>query len=450
MPLNQLKETSRRWNCFSGVDLLGAFDFYTYTVSLDSLTIDLGDAKRFGDALAGLALGKRLDFATYEWLQKRWPLAVHEYTHFVDASSSLWGMRHLRGIADAYGAGLNVRGGFEANFFKAKELYDRVRCIRLPNYYTEQAKGAGNERPWSARITAGKLFASDGRLSDRTVVFARFSNRRDELLVRSPVSTVSILEASAFAQELQVRFIATSMLPEDVRLVELARQREALLDYIYDPRFTEYSVCAHIVANRLGCTDLVAAYMLCCLLARVVLNFTDQAYLLAGDHLDDVFRKLRWSGSLLDPVRAGIHQKDMGTLFYLLAMLLPDGSHSDPTSMVDGVSEALRAFGLDLERLAQGARSEVTDIANEIAGCPIGSLRELASAGLANHLKLSYRSFDIPFEQLALPPAVLGDLSTVALFSGPNNLLSDFNVEHCYDELVQGQLWVERFSESCV
>ncbi|OUR73653.1 hypothetical protein A9Q78_02990 [Methylophaga sp. 41_12_T18] len=57
------------------------------------------------------------------------------------------------------------------------------------------------------------------------------------------------------------------------------------------------------------------------------------------------------------------------------------------------------------------------------------------------------RSF--PFNFIDLPPVLLGDCETVTASPGVNNALREFDIEAAYNELVEGQLWVERFSKAC-
>ncbi|MDH4396552.1 MAG: hypothetical protein QE278_12810 [Limnobacter sp.] len=74
--------------------------------------------------------GTTLNFAEYERRKKVMTLAAHEYTHFVDATSSIWGMRHLSRVNACH----SVDSAYEAEFFVLKDTYDYMRSIRLPDY----------------------------------------------------------------------------------------------------------------------------------------------------------------------------------------------------------------------------------------------------------------------------------------------------------------------------
>lgn len=205
MNIHEFKAKTKKWNQFAKVDTLGAFDFYTSLISLDALSAtDISSIRSAfphqGDIVAAFEANK-FSPEHYALLSKVLPLAAHEYTHFVDSTSTLWGLHHLRKMNEAYLADDRL-GGKEADFYKAKNFYDHVRGIRLPDYYTVINPNAENSRPWRSEITIGTIFSKLGELSDRPVLFSRFSNCHDEPLVRSPISTVSILEASAMAQEM--------------------------------------------------------------------------------------------------------------------------------------------------------------------------------------------------------------------------------------------------------
>ncbi|WP_241157136.1 hypothetical protein, partial [Pseudomonas viridiflava] len=97
--VEKIKASSARWNPLRKVDTLGQFDFNTCIVMLDSL--ESSSVKEI--AISDLESTNRIDLATFERLRKALVLAVHEYTHFVDSTSTLWGLRHLRMMHRAYG-----------------------------------------------------------------------------------------------------------------------------------------------------------------------------------------------------------------------------------------------------------------------------------------------------------------------------------------------------------
>jgi hypothetical protein len=151
--------------------------------------------------------GEKLTASQYEVVAKVLPLAHHEYTHFIDSTSTVWGLAFLTKMNAAYSCNDSLRRE-ESDFWPAKEFADVLRSIALPDYYTGRTK-AKSTRPWEASITAGQIFDEKGRVTERTILFQRFLNGEKEPLVRSPISSASVLEASSMAQEtaLHMKFI---------------------------------------------------------------------------------------------------------------------------------------------------------------------------------------------------------------------------------------------------
>jgi len=226
-------------NQLSEVDTLGSFSFETAIIYLKSLRS--GDIERARAVRANfkpaMVDGKPslMSGDQYAALEKVQTLAMHEYTHFVDATSTLWGLRHLQAMSDAY---VSIEGG-ESQFYKAKNFFDYVRGIRLPKYYTVEYDNSPEKMPWEARPTIGRVFDSKGMLSTNPIFFSQFFNSDGKMIVRSPVSVVSILEASAMAQETLVRANLIRLTDPDYRLVEDKVMARRSLGFLYTPSVTE-------------------------------------------------------------------------------------------------------------------------------------------------------------------------------------------------------------------
>lgn len=144
MSLDKFKDSMKSYKRLLESDTLGSFDFFTSTVCLDS--IDSKDFDTFKKAVAS---------SEYTGLNKVIPLAVHEYTHFIDSTSTLWGLKHLLKMSEAYESN-NVKGGREEEFYKAKQFLEHVRSLRLPEYYTLTAPGIEPTRPMAISNHNGK------------------------------------------------------------------------------------------------------------------------------------------------------------------------------------------------------------------------------------------------------------------------------------------------------
>lgn len=453
MQFSNFKNKTARRNILAKVDILGSFDFYTSLVSLDSLSVkDIDQAKNVfqGLSLSELVKQKKLTLDQYSSAAKVFPLAAHEYAHFIDSTSTLWGMQHLSLMNEAYLSN-DKYGTPETHFANAKRFFDHSRLIRLPSYYTVVNHGVDNIRPWQSNISVGHIFSSDGRPTDSPILFSRFSNFKGELLARSPVSMVSLLEASAMAQELILQATFINMTESDFRFVEQSEFSKRTLDYIYNPEITEYSVCAHIAANAQSCTDILGAFRLCAIISRALLNFPETAIAQLADNCPvGELLKLPEDHHFVIAIRNGLRCGNLGVMYYLLCIALPKNAYVNEKASIDGVVQAFAVLGVDFYALREESKGRANDICQNLMASTIQPIALLAQAGLNNFLKISEAKSMLDFVNLSLPPALLGDSSVFQLFDSPDNLLAKFDFDACFDELSAGQLWVERFSEACV
>lgn len=446
MQLGNIKYGTKAYSCLSDVDILGSFDFSTAIVSLDSLTQrDAEDVSR----LLGSRITPPLTVDQYLIAAKVFPLAVHEYAHFLDATSTLWGLRHLSLMDRAY-ASSDRLGSQETSYSNAKAFADHCRRIRLPKYYTVVEPAIDDSRPWKAQMSIGYIFDHNGKPTQHPVLFSRFLNADDQLLARSPISTVSLLEASAMAQELLLEYALLQFTEQDFRLVESRSLNDKTRDRLFDKRITEYSVCAHVVSNKQGCLEVLQTFRLCAALVRTVLNFPDKAFERAAKKCP-VGRLLGVSedSKFAIRMRNGLHARDLGILFYLLCCALPDGCYATRETIADGIRTALEVMGLSPDAYTTMRDTQAKELADQLSKSRFGSIRLLSQAGYDNLHKVGALS-DIDFFELNLPPAFLGDAETVQFFNASSNSLRELDLETCFSELNGGESWVERFTEACI
>ncbi|SFV15604.1 hypothetical protein [Pseudoduganella namucuonensis] len=446
------KSSSKRWNCFSKIDVLGSFDFYTSIISLDSVRpADFDD-------LANKTIKSReengpvqLSFSAYEAASKIMPLAIHEYTHFIDSTSTAWGLKHLSMMNNAYLADDRRFGGSETGFHHAKKFFDEVRTLRLPDYYTVVEKNVDPQLPWRNVLTVGFQFGSDGLISDRPIIFARFDKADGTPIARSPLSSIAILEASAMFQEISSTFALIDQLKEDEKIVERNKYTREVKSIIYNPKLTEYTACAHVVANTLNCDDIFVAYRISATLGRIILNIPERLYRKIKV-TPEVGEKMGWSSGtdkVIKIINTGLQQCNPGVLFYLLTQLLPTNSASGSANLKSGIESALSLLGTNLEEIQQEAIGEIDFLADELSRSKINSIRKLGLAGKENFSLIDLVSPGLKFNLLQLPPVLLSDGTSRSIFTTPQNKLGTIDLEMLYDELVNGQIWVERFSEAC-
>ena len=438
MSLEKLKRKFKSYKRLLEADTLGSFDFFTCIVCLDS--VDSSGFEEFQKARFS---------KDYSVLSKITPLAVHEFTHFIDSTSTIWGMNHLRKMNEAYCSN-NIKGGTEYEFYKAKSFLEHTRSLRLPDYYTLIDSSKSPTRPWQARITMGKQFSLDGKISENPILFSHFSNAHGDLLARSPVSTVSILEASAMSNEMVARLALINEFDENERLVENGIYQREAFNYIYNQNLTEYSVCVHIVANHLQCEDLFVAFQICLIITRLVLNFPKSL-------LDTVVGSAEIHELLGIPeghefesrMRTGIKNHNLGILYFLICNALPKDTADSRAKMISGIETALSKICVSLDLISKEAGKEIEEIAGELNSSKLKAIKILSESGVDNFNKIPLISTNLDLSKLSLPTVYLGGGEEVSIFKNESSLLKNVGLDEIFDELYEGQEWVERFSEAC-
>jgi hypothetical protein len=447
MKYKDFKQATQRFNVLKRTDVAGSYHFATATVSFESLTQN--DIEAIFKIREVLRKRQKLSGIQYEAMKKVMPLAAHEFTHFIDSTSTVWGMKLLSYMNAAYSSSDRLQQD-PAQFWHAKRFYDVLRGIALPNYYTVKSS-VQNTRPWGALVTAGQVFDTDGKITDRTVLFQRFFNAAQEEMVRSPISTVSILESSAMAQETAFRMGLVLGVDEEYGIVELREVSRQLAEYIYNPDITEYSVCVHLAANKLGTADIGSAFAVSAVLTRVSMNLTDEAFdQLAADeklmHRINLQEYQVFQKRILD----GLRSRDLGTAFYLMTRCLPKKPELALDEAEDVARQAIDALGIDLASVHARAIAFGERVEQELRGTQILPIRWLAEAGLKNLRKINPLAYRIDFAQLHLPKALLGDSSELFVLGNPQSPLARRSIDSVFNTLFNGERWVERFAEGCL
>lgn len=426
--------------------VLGSYDFNTTLVCLESLSVT--DLEEMIGCLQVFDLEKKpLSYEAYETLSKIKPLVVHEYTHFFDCTSTVWGAKYLSMMAKAYEADNLNYGGIEKDFHYAKRFYDLVKFLRLPEYFTEKTEVIDNVTPWLYQESMGNRFLSSGQTSDHPIMFIRFLNKDSEILVRSPISTISLLECTAMAQEIDKTIGLIQLLSEPSRTIEAKQYNKKILDYIYNREITEYSVCAHLMANQYNEPDIHLTYQASALLCRMVLNTSSSIYLQIVEEFN--FESLFNSPPWITKIKLGLGYLDSGILYYLVCKAMPKGKLENLDSMFSLILGAYNRLGVSYEHLKEESEKEFLEYSQVAATSKISSISKIAKAGQKNYSLTDWNKVRLDFHLLSLPRALLGDCNQAQFFPRNENSLDLGDIDQIYDELVTGQLWTERFVEAC-
>lgn len=446
-------------NILKDVDINASFDFVNFSIILRKMK-----ERDYQRSMRSMVEAKNqlssgcLQLNEYRDLVDFYSLVNHEFTHFIDSTSTVWGMRHLTMLNDSF---LSLKAG-ESEFYKIKIFIDYLRKIRLPKYYNLIDKKINATVPWRYSITSGLLFDSAGHITNETVFFVRFLNESDNLVVRSPISTVSILEASAMAEEVNVTRGYLRLLDPNSLDVEKKEIENKILSFIYDRNLTEYSVCAHLVSNFLKISDVFLSYDFCSELTKVVLNSTSYVYMKIKEH-DLFLNHFKVESGDLGRVELGLDQGNMGVLFYVLCMFLPEACRSvesvenksldqfDKADVNESIEKLLGFFGLSFFDLYEHAETEVKNHAQCLSKSPEVGIQHLAKSGLANFKLIRKGKNNLDYTSLHLPPVFLADGEVkYNIYNNSSNILIFFDAEKVYYDYSEKERLMNNFAEACV
>jgi hypothetical protein len=451
MLFEKLVQARSKHNVLSQCDTLGSFDFFSSIVSLDSLNEknfeNLGSVQKH--LRESLKSNGNLTLDSCNILRRFLPLAQHEYTHFIDSTSTVWGIKYLNLMAKAYESDNRRFNVKEDVFFQAKQFSDFLRFIKLPSYFTDKSTITNVSRPWTYRESIGNRFNSFGKVSLHPVLFTQFGNNKGEQIVRSPVSTLSILECSAMSQEVACNIDLIMGLEQGVRGVDIRLYTQELLDYIYNKDLTEYSVCAHLLANFQKNSDIALTFRSCGIICRYVLNTPSVVYKNLAENADLLSVFGSGCEEWVSKIKQGLELCEPGFLYYLICKLLPTNSLESITSLTRGLNEAYKLLGIEVNNLRTEAKSEFKILLAQINKSQLRNIIKISNSGYKNFEMINWDKASLPFDTLDLPPALLGDSSPIQIFPGVEKGLRTLDLEQLFEDMIEGQSWVERFSEAC-
>jgi len=251
------------------------------------------------------------------------------------------------------------------------------------------------------------------------------------------------------SQEVESNIGLIMGLEEGIRNVEMRLYTQELLNYIYNRDLTEYSVCAHLLANSQINPDIAITYKSCGIICRYVLNTPSVIYKHLSEKVDlyKVFGP--GSGEWVSKIKKGLELNEPGFLFYLICKLLPKNALESNTAMITGLKTVFDFFDIDINYLKSESKKEFETLLEEVNKSQLDNIIKISNSGYYNFNKINWDSSSLPFDVLDLPPALLGDSTSIQIFPGIDKGLKNFNLDKLFDDMFEGQSWVERFTEAC-
>lgn len=421
-----LEKILKNWRGFPNTSIEGKYEFLTQTVCANSLEmIHIEDL-----------INNPNDISLK---RKVFGILIHEITHWLDHTSTLWGQKFLIDIFNAFNAKNNENAD---ELWRIQQLFSDISRIYFADYYTVNGTAANkpwNNKNWRYQIGSGLQFDRNGKVSEKyPFLFTIFFTSDDEFIKRVPLSVVSLLETNAVAAELKLETALLSLLTPEAAFIENKLNEQNGLKRLYNPELTIYSVAAHCLANLATITDVVDAYFISSALSTLCLNLPSQVFPLLKIP-SDVYETIG------NRTKELLNIKDRGFAFFLIAQSAPQDNHSN---ILEWPESAVNKAGLPpIKQLEEMALVEMNELDKEILKepmiekfkefgasaaiedqfvCEYSRLKTLLKAGKKNFAKvgiygnhqLTLKSLlSIDDDCLQFPPILLGDDEVIQLGS---------------------------------
>ena len=491
--IQKLKYHAKYSGIFANLEAIGSYDDFSQTVVLDYL-----DEKSFLQLLESFQSNTKGDKnaqkatlqANYESMARFYSTCVHEFTHWLDHTSTLWGQKQLILIYNAINAWTNQN---EREFYRIAIANSERHRARLSTYYTEKYKEIQQENtitPWQYAYGSALEFGIDSRSrTDRPFVYTVFSNSSNEPIIRVPFSMFALTEANATYAELKVKSQSLALLDDDSKLVEQLRLNQEIQRNLYNSELVIYSVATHYLANSTEIDEGFQAYEFSSALAMLCLNLPKELFysLSLPATVRTILNRQRWNAGFSiiteantnggmrvsasvsknvrsivpaefdvwgDRVQALQELSDPGFAFFAIAQQAP--KYENNVSVERWLQEALRSAGLpNLETIKKLAVIQMKELESEIIeGIYVGRLRYLLSIGRKNFIQRGVWGQNVlSMENLhqtaiMLPPIVLGDGYTTPVVATtiPTNPQA---MDRWIDQIIKIEGSIEQFIRAC-
>lgn len=448
--IQKLKYHANNSGIFANLEAIGSYDDFSQTVILDYLDEEsfLRLLESFQSYTKGDENAKKAALqAAYKSSTKFYSTSVHELTHWLDHTSTLWGQKQLILIYNAINAWTNQN---EQEFYRIAIAKSERQRARLSIYYTEKYKVDHQEvrpTPWRFEYGSGLEFGLDGKPRiDRPFIFTLFSNSSNQRVIRVPFSMFALTEANATYAELKVKSQSLSLLDDSSKLVEQLHLEKEFCKNLYDPELVIYSVATHCLANSIEIDESLQAYELSSALATLCLNLPKELFqnLSVPEEFNIWGSRVQALQELADP----------GFAFFTIAKQAPKYKHN--ISVEQWLQEALKNTGIpSLEIIKDLAIAQMQELENEIIeGLYADQLRNLLSIGRENFIQRGVWGGNIlSIENLQktsmkLPPIILGDGYIIPV-TNTTIPTSQESMDQWIDRIINIEVSIDRFIRAC-
>jgi hypothetical protein len=448
--IQKLRYHAKNSGIFANLEAIGSYDDFSQTVALNYLDeesflrlLESFQSYTKGDETAQKAARQ----ASYDSSTKFYSTCVHELTHWLDHTSTLWGQRQLILIYNAINAWTNQN---EQEFYRIAIANSERQRARLAIYYTEKHEVEQKDvrpTPWQFEYGSGLEFGIDGKpRTGRPFIHTVFFNSSNQPIIRVPFSMFALTEANATYAEFKVKSQSLALLDDDSRLVEQLRLEHEIQRNLYNSDLVIYSVATHCLASSIGIDEVFQAYELSSALATLCLNLPKELFqnLSVPEEFNVWGSRVQALQELADP----------GFAFFTIAKQAP--KYKDNILVEQWLQEALKNAGLpSLEIIKDLAVAQMQELENEvIEGLYADQLRNLLSIGRENFIQRGVWGQNIlSIENLSktsmkLPLIVLGDGFIIPV-AYTTISTSQESMDQWIDRIINIEVSINQFIRAC-
>lgn len=205
---------------------------------------------------------------------KVYPVLIHEFRHWLDHVTTLWGLRRLAEATDAINAWTNQN---EKELWRINAYACNVNRDFLTDYFTTIENREAPEKvadQWIAQYSCGVGFNHDGTPNESDpIFFTRFFWEDRTCVGRVPFSVSALLEINAMHTEISTSSLIANAMNAIDKKIEMGRLEKLFTRSLYSPDLAVYSTAVHAVANKMKLSSGDMAYPLASALSAYCLNF---------------------------------------------------------------------------------------------------------------------------------------------------------------------------------
>jgi len=201
------------------------------------------------------------------------PILLHEFRHWLDHTTTLWGLRRLAESANAISAWTNQN---EKELWRISAFARNVNRDFAADYFTtieNPDRPVGSTKQWTYRFSSGYGFNQDGTLNEQDpIFFTRFYWDDQTCACRVPFSVSALLETNAMHMEISANHFVASLMDPISKKIEMDRIEKLFTRSLYLPELAVYSTAVHAIANSMQLASGHIAYPLASALSAYCLN----------------------------------------------------------------------------------------------------------------------------------------------------------------------------------